>query len=67
MLNQLSLTVRLWMGQSPSMLVKAWMSSAGLLPGKLKSIIGRGTAGGSSPTDRKTSLAKSRLRSQESS
>lgn len=36
MLNQLSLTIRLWMGQSPSMLVKAWMDSVDLLLGRLK-------------------------------
>ena len=36
MLNQLSFTVRLWMGQSPSMLVKAWVGPAKLLLARLK-------------------------------
>ncbi len=37
MLNQLILTARLWMGQSPSMLVKAWVESARLLLARLRS------------------------------
>jgi hypothetical protein len=64
MLNQLILTARLWMGQSPSMLVKAWVGSAKLLLARLKSIIARDTTDRSSRV-LKTSLAKSRLRSPE--
>ena len=65
MLNQLILTARLWMGQSPSMLVKAWVRPAKLLLGRLKSILGRDIMGRSSRTVLKTSVANSRLRSLE--
>jgi len=34
MLNQLILTARLWMGQSPSVLVKAWLGSGLLRRGR---------------------------------
>lgn len=65
MLNQLILTARLWMGQSPSLLVKAWAGPAKPLLDRLKSIAERDVTGRSSRTVLKTGLAEGKLRSPE--
>ncbi len=58
MLNQLILTLRLWMGQSPSMLIKAWVASAKLLLGRLNNILAQKGMGGMPLTVRKQTWQK---------